>query len=97
MLISSYLSDDSKVIFRRDIRERVQELAPFLTLDTDPYPVIIDGRIKYVIDGYTSTSVYPYGEHVDFRGSSAQLHPQLREGRGRRLRRHRHDVPDRHA
>ena len=71
MLISSYLSDDSKVIFRRDIRERVQELAPFLTLDTDPYPVILDGRIKYVIDGYTSTSVYPYSEHVDFRGSSA--------------------------
>ncbi len=64
-LISSNLTSKSKIIFNRDIRERVQTLAPFLTLDADPYPVMVDGRIKYVLDGYTTASTYPYAEQQD--------------------------------
>ncbi len=43
----------------------MRTIAPFLTLDEDPYPVFIDGRVKYVIDGYTASSHYPYAEALD--------------------------------
>ena len=49
----------------RDIRERAEALAPFLHYDTDPYPVISDGRIKWILDAYTTTDRYPYGERAD--------------------------------
>jgi uncharacterized membrane protein (UPF0182 family) len=64
-LISSNLTDKSKVIYLRDIKERVHTIAPYLTLDTDPYPVMVDGRIKYVIDAYTTADSYPYGQGID--------------------------------
>jgi uncharacterized membrane protein (UPF0182 family) len=64
-LISSNLTDKSKVIYIRDIKERVQTVAPFLLLDEDPYPVMVDGRIKYVIDGYTTSGNYPYAQELD--------------------------------
>lgn len=64
-LISDSLTDESKVIFNRDIRDRVRTVAPFLTLDEDPYAVLVDGRIKYVIDGYTASNSYPYAEALD--------------------------------
>jgi uncharacterized membrane protein (UPF0182 family) len=61
-LISDLLTDDSKVIYQRDVVARVQAVAPFLELGRDPYPVLLDGRIVYIVDGYTSTSHYPYAE-----------------------------------
>lgn len=64
-LISGNLTQRSKVIFVRDVKERVAQIAPFLELDTDPYPVLVDGRIKYVVDGYTVTGNYPYAERLD--------------------------------
>lgn len=72
-LISSNLTEHSKVIYIRDVKERVRDIAPYLTLDTDPYPVMIDGRIKYVIDGYTVADTYPYAESVD----AADIDPTL--------------------
>ncbi len=57
---TSALKDDSRIIFRNDIRERVQAAAPFLGLDPDPYMVIADGRLWWVQDAYTQTSRYPY-------------------------------------
>ena len=64
-LISDNLTSHSKVIFNRDITARVKAIAPFLTLDPDPYPVLLNGRIQYVLDGYTSTSHYPYSQSLD--------------------------------
>ncbi|MEQ1787292.1 MAG: UPF0182 family protein [Acidimicrobiales bacterium] len=64
-LISDQLTDDSKMLYIRDIKERVQALAPFLHYDADPYPVITGGRIQWVIDAYTTTNRYPYGETGD--------------------------------
>jgi uncharacterized membrane protein (UPF0182 family) len=64
-LISNQLRSESKVLYIRDIRERVAALAPFLDLDADPYPVIHDGRIVWIVDAYTTTSRYPYGQRVD--------------------------------
>jgi hypothetical protein len=61
-MISNFITEDSRVIFIRDVRERVEKLAPFLKFDADPYPVLHEGRIVYVIDGYTTTSRYPYAQ-----------------------------------
>lgn len=64
MLISDNLTEESKVIFHRDVIDRVGQIAPYLDLDPDPYPVIIDGRMKYIVDGYTTTTRYPYAQEV---------------------------------
>ena len=64
-LISGFVRDDSRVLYVRDIQERVQKLAPFLRFDSDPYTVISDGRVKYVVDAYTTTNRYPFGQRAD--------------------------------
>ena len=61
-LISGNLRTDSKILYQRDVEERVSALAPFLRLDADPYPVVLDGRIVYVVDAYTTSSNYPYAQ-----------------------------------
>ena len=65
LLGSGLITKDSRIIYIRDIKERVQTLAPFLDFDADPYPVIINGRIVWVLDGYTTSSRYPYAENAD--------------------------------
>ena len=53
------------MIYVRDVRERVEKLAPFLQYDSDVYPVIFDDRIHYVIDAYTTTDKYPYSQRSE--------------------------------
>ena len=62
---SSAVTNDSQLLMKRNPRQRVQELAPFLAFDGDPYPVAIDGRVVWIIDGYTTSSRYPYGQTAD--------------------------------
>jgi uncharacterized protein len=64
-LISNYLTSDSRVIYIRDVVDRVQTLAPFLHHDHDPYPVVIDGKVQWVVDLYTTTDRYPYGQEAE--------------------------------
>jgi uncharacterized membrane protein (UPF0182 family) len=64
-LISSNVKSSSKILFIRDVRQRVKKLAPFLSFDADPYAVVVDGRIKWIIDGYTTTSHYPNAQRAD--------------------------------
>lgn len=71
-MISNYITEDSRVIYVRDVRERVEKLAPFLRFDADPYPVLHDGGIVYVIDGYTTTSRYPYAQRAPLRELPSQ-------------------------
>ena len=59
LLISDQLTSDSQILFRRQIGERVGELAPFLTYDRDPYLVSAEGRLVWVWDAYTTTDRYP--------------------------------------
>ncbi len=59
-LISDRLDSDSKVLLERNLRSRISRLAPFLYGDADPYIVIADGRLKWVMDLYTITDRYPY-------------------------------------
>ena len=70
-LISGFVQDDSRIIFNRDLRLRVQNLAPFLELDADPYPVVSDGRVFYIVDAYTTSDRYPYGQRPDVSDLSA--------------------------
>jgi uncharacterized membrane protein (UPF0182 family) len=65
LLISGNIKGDSRLMFNRDIRDRVERAAPFLQWDGDPYAVVVDGRIKYVRDGYTTSSNYPYAQRID--------------------------------
>ena len=62
---SSAITDNAQLLMHRSPRDRVQELAPFLSFDGDPYPVVLDGRILWVIDGYTTSNRYPYGQNAD--------------------------------
>jgi len=60
ILISGELTSESRVLYYRNIRERVSHLAPFLKLDSDPYLVVMDGRLFWIQDAYTTTDRYPY-------------------------------------
>jgi uncharacterized membrane protein (UPF0182 family) len=62
---SDDITSDSVLLMRRNIRERVSELAPFLMFDPDPYIVVgADGRLYWMIDGFTSSERYPYARHI---------------------------------
>jgi uncharacterized membrane protein (UPF0182 family) len=60
ILLSNLINKDSKILFERNPRDRVAKVAPWLTLDGDPYPALVDGRILWIIDGYTTSAGYPY-------------------------------------
>ncbi|RJP69856.1 MAG: UPF0182 family protein [Ignavibacteriales bacterium] len=61
-LFSSYTSEDSRILFHRQIEERVKLLAPFLKFDEDPYIVLADGKLYWIIDAYTTSKYFPYSE-----------------------------------
>ena len=60
ILLSNLINSDSKILYNRSPRERVAKVAPWLTLDGDPYPAVVDGKITWIIDGYTTSAGYPY-------------------------------------
>jgi len=65
IMISGNIKSQSKILLVRDVRDRVKALAPFLSFDADPYAVVVDGRIKWIVDGYTTTSKYPNAQRAD--------------------------------
>jgi hypothetical protein len=65
ILFSADLTDKSRLVFRRQILERARTLAPFLTYDADPYPVISNGRIYWIMDAFTELNNYPYSTPAD--------------------------------
>jgi uncharacterized membrane protein (UPF0182 family) len=64
ILLSGRVNSDSQILFDRTPRERVEKAAPWLTVDADPYPAVVDGRVKWIVDGYTTTANYPYSQRV---------------------------------
>ncbi|MEW1585709.1 UPF0182 family protein [Micromonospora vinacea] len=64
-LLSEAVNKDSKLLYVRNPRDRVEKVAPFLTLDGDPYPAVVDGRVQWIVDGYTTAASYPYAEKVN--------------------------------
>ena len=65
VLISDLITPSSRMMFVRDIQAEVAKVAPFLSLDSDPYPVIVGGGIDWVQDAYTTTGNYPYSQDAD--------------------------------
>lgn len=62
ILLSNFLTNESRVLFHRNVQDRVRMLAPYLTLDRDPYIVLHDGRLFWIQDAYTTSDKYPYAE-----------------------------------
>src|SRR6478752_3022896 len=63
-LFSSEINANSKILYNRDPLTRVQKAAPFLTTDTKAYPAVVDGRIVWIVDAYTTATNYPYAQAV---------------------------------
>ena len=78
-LLSTELTADSELLYRRDIGERLSALAPWATFGSDPYPVITADHVVWVVDGYTTSATYPYSQFVPFGGSSVNyVHASLK-------------------
>ncbi|MBF8436754.1 UPF0182 family protein [Halanaerobiaceae bacterium Z-7014] len=65
IMLADDISPDSRMMFDRNIQERVNKIAPFLELDDDPYPVVADGKIYWIQDAYTFSNRYPYSEPIN--------------------------------
>jgi uncharacterized protein len=64
MLYSGAIGKGSKILYDRTPKERVEAVAPWLTIDRDPYPAVVDGRIQWIVDAYTTTNGYPYASRT---------------------------------
>ncbi len=65
LLISGLINEDSRMLINTDIETRVQKIAPFLSYDHDPYTAIVDGRLVWIWDAYTTSDSFPYSESND--------------------------------
>ncbi|MFW5991290.1 MAG: UPF0182 family protein [Candidatus Nanoarchaeia archaeon] len=63
ILLSSAVDDESRIMYARNVQERISKLTPFIKLDGDPYVVLNDGKIYWMQDGYTTSTRYPYSEN----------------------------------
>lgn len=77
LLISSQITSKSRILYLRDVKDRVKALAPFLDFDANPYLVVNDGKLVWVIDGYTTTDRYPYAQRAQTSDVSGDLHERL--------------------
>jgi uncharacterized protein len=66
LLNDAVSASGAKIIYNKDPRERVLKVAPFLKVDADPYPIVVNGRIVWMVDGYTTMANYPYSERQSF-------------------------------
>ncbi len=71
ILLSNAVNKDSQILYDRDPITRVKNVAPFLTLDSDAYPAIVDHRIQWIVDGYTTSDAYPYSQSQSLSDSIA--------------------------
>nr|WP_105033203.1 UPF0182 family protein [Arthrobacter ruber] len=65
LLLSNQVTSESQILYDRDPVERVRKVAPYLTLDGNSYPAIVDGRVKWIIDGYTTSANFPYSQQQE--------------------------------
>ena len=66
IILSERVHENSKILYDRDPAARVEKVAPWLTVDGDPFPAVVDGRVVWLIDGYTLTDQYPLSERGSF-------------------------------
>ena len=70
IVLSNLINSDSKILFNRNPNERVSKVAPWLTLDGNIYPAVVDGRILWIVDGYTTSNGYPYSKKTNLAGAT---------------------------
>ncbi len=71
ILFSDRVNSQSQILYTRSPKERVAAVAPYLTLDGRVYPAVVDGRVKWIVDGYTTSDAYPYSQMTDL-GAATQ-------------------------
>jgi hypothetical protein len=87
LLLSGYPREGTRIMFRRQVRERLQHVAPFLTFETDPYVVLHQGRLHWIVDAYTTSARYPYSEPFEAVEQFGEGPPRpVRDGTGAALR-----------
>ncbi len=70
IVLSNRVNENSKILYDRHPRDRVEKVAPWLTVDGDVYPAVVDGRVVWIVDGYTTSDSYPYSEHRSLRAAT---------------------------
>ncbi len=70
LFLSNDVTSESRILYHRNIKERVEKIVPFLTLDRDPYVVVADSKIYWIYDAYTKTNSYPYSQPLSLNGGS---------------------------
>ncbi|MGQ4560646.1 UPF0182 family membrane protein [Dermabacteraceae bacterium P7054] len=68
ILISSYVNESSQILYNRDPQKRVKEVAPYLSIDSGAYPSVVNGRIVWIVDAYTTSDKYPYSQPSNLEG-----------------------------
>lgn len=74
VLLSNAVNNDSQILYDRDPLTRVHKAAPYLTLDSDPYPAVVDGKVQWIIDGYTTSDQYPYSSTLQLSSAIADTY-----------------------
>ena len=83
LLFSSAVNAHSRLLYIRNPRDRVAKVAPFLTLDSDPYPAVVDGRVIWIVDGYTTTDGFPYAARTSLSAATSDTLAQQQQTGGR--------------
>ncbi|MDJ0343223.1 UPF0182 family protein [Streptomyces sp. H10-C2] len=71
ILYSGAIGSGSKILYNRTPKERVEAVAPWLTIDGDPYPAVVKGRVQWIVDAYTTTNGYPYASRTTLGDTTA--------------------------
>ena len=85
ILFNSSINADSKIMYVRKPEDRVQAVAPWLTTDSDPYPAVVDGRVTWIVDGYTTLPNYPYAEEVAFGSATTDAQNTAQPGQNQTI------------
>ena len=65
LVVSGEVGPETRILYKRDVVDRAKTLAPFLKFDQDPYPAIVEGKVMWILDAYTSTDMFPYAQRVN--------------------------------
>jgi uncharacterized membrane protein (UPF0182 family) len=73
IVLSNLINSESKILYDRNPRDRVAKVAPWLTIDGDPYPAVVDGKIVWILDGYTTSNGYPNSRKINLADTADAL------------------------
>ncbi|MBO0608494.1 UPF0182 family membrane protein [Myceligenerans salitolerans] len=80
LLLSDRVTEESQILYDRDPQQRVAKVAPWLTLDNRVYPAVVDGRVKWIVDAYTTTNQYPYSAYMQMQEATTDTLTLQQEG-----------------